>query len=294
MLERYLASGGTADVYVALDLERGQRVALKVLRDDAAHGDELRDFFLAGARAAMRVTHPNVVRVFDVDELPSGRPYAAMELLEGKPLSSILAGERGLPPSLAVDLVQQAADGLAAAHAAGVVHCDVKLDNLFVSGGPRGAIELRILDFDLASVAGAPDPGQGHVLRGTPKYMAPEQIVGDPVDGRSDVYALGVVLFRLLTGQLPFDLPLGTALLSHQLYSPAPPISWLCEAAPPSLEAAVARALCKHPVNRQQTMRQFRSELCAARADARLAVVPDRYAMQSARARKSAGVLSPG
>src|SRR5262249_1633576 len=154
---------------------------------------------------------------------------------------------RRLPSDAVVRLARDAAHGLAAAHAAGVVHLDVKPENLFLVRTPRGE-SLKILDFDLAWVPGVEDPSERHgrlLLRGTAKYMAPEQILGDPVDARTDVYALGVVLFRLLTGQLPFDLELGTTLLRHHIWSPIPPPSWLVDGLDSRLDAVVVRATKK-------------------------------------------------
>jgi serine/threonine-protein kinase len=139
-----------------------------------------------------------------------------------------------------------------------------------VAGGSPEAAQIKILDFDLANVDGALDPGEAHVLRGTAKYMAPEQVVGDPVDARTDVYALGVVLFRLLTGKLPFDLPLGATLLRHQLYSPVPRLSELLAGVDPCLEALVARATRKDPELRYPTMRALSADIEAVAAGAML------------------------
>lgn len=297
-LEGYLESGGTADVYTAVDVTSSRRVALKLLRPDTAGNPVLRAHFLTGARAAMRVDHENVVRVLDVRDRRGMRPYAVMELLEGKPLDACVANHRALPPALAVELARQAAHGLRAAHRAGMVHCDVKPENLFVCGEAHGPARLKILDFDLASVAGVPDPGEAHVLRGTAKYMAPEQIVGDPVDARTDVYGLGVVLFRLLTGQLPFDLPLGATLLRHQLYSPLPPVSWLADGMEPRLELVVARATRKRPDNRYPDMQALLDDLDALSAGRELGPdplrnSPDHYVPSSPRGVENERALRP-
>ena len=154
-----------------------------------------------------------------------------LELMAGTGRLTIPLLEAGIPLTcldfsaemLAVLRDKLAARGLAAAHALGIVHCDVKPENLFVVGNER---HVKVLDFDLSWMPDAPEHGERHVLRGTAKYMAPEQIVGDQVDARTDVYSLGVVLFRMLTGHLPFDLELGATLLRHQVSSPIPPPSW--------------------------------------------------------------------
>jgi serine/threonine-protein kinase len=294
-IQAYLESGGTADVHVAHDRVTGGRCALKVLRTEAAESSILRTHFLVGARAAMRIAHPNIVRVLEVVEPKSGFPYAAMELLEGKALNAVVR-TRALPDFLASEIALQAAQGLDAAHRAGVVHCDVKPENLFLTELDCGAPLVKILDFDLAQVDGTHDPGEHQVLRGTAKYMAPEQIVGDPVDGRTDVYALGVTLFRLLTGELPFDLDLSATLLRHQLYSPVPPVTWLAEDVDPRLDAIVTRATRKHPANRYQSAREMAADLLLLSEDEALPereslILPDVYQPRSERGVSNAAKL---
>jgi serine/threonine protein kinase len=296
-IESYLESGGTADVFVANDLATSRRCALKLLREETANNPILRAHFLSGARAAMRISHPHVVTVFEVAEPRGGTPYAAMELLEGKPMDAVVKRERALPPLLATEIVTQAARGLAAAHAAGVVHCDVKPENLFATRTPAGALLVKILDFDLASVSGEIDPGEDHVMRGTAKYMAPEQILGDPVDGRADVYGLGMTLFRLLTGHLPFDLELSVTLLRHHLLSAVPPASWLADGVDERLDTIVARATRKHPDNRYRNVDELLLELEALASEAELplrelAIVPDYYEPRSQRGRSNARALA--
>lgn len=297
-LEQAIDAGGTAVIHRARDLATGDERAVKLLKDHAARDPILRDCFLAGARAAMGVSHPNVVRVLAVGEPGDEPPFAVMELLRGEPLDQMLARERRLLPDIVVRLARDAAHGLAAAHAAGIVHLDVKPENLFWVHDERGCC-LKILDFDLAWVPGVEDPAERHgrlMLRGTAKYMAPEQILGDPVDARTDVYALGVVLFRLLTGQLPFDLELGTTLLRHHVSSPVPPPSWLVDGLDPRLDALVVRATKKDPGNRYPGMTALLADLDAVGLELTLpaATEParaDRYAPRSDRAREAARAL---
>lgn len=297
-LERAIDAGGTAVIHLARDLATGDELAVKLLKDHAATDPILRACFLAGARAAMNISHPNVVRVLAVGEPRDEHPFAVMELLRGEALDQTVARDRKLPPETVVRLARDAAHGLTAAHAAGVVHLDVKPENLFLVRDRRGE-NLKILDFDLAWVPGVEDPSERHgrlILRGTAKYMAPEQIVGDPVDARTDVYALGVVLFRLLTGQLPFDLELGTTLLRHQLSSPVPPPSWLVDGLDPRLDAVVVRATKKAPENRYPSMAALLADLDAISLDLALpvraeTVLADRYAPRSDRAREAARAL---
>jgi serine/threonine-protein kinase len=179
-----------------------------------------------------------------------------------------------------------------------VIHCDVKPANLFAVEAHR-ARTLKILDFDLAFIQGSEpaEPEDGPlVLRGTAKYMAPEQIVGDPVDARTDVYGLGIVLFRLLTGHVPFDLELGPTLLRHQLGSPVPPPSWLLDRLDPRLDKVVVRATRKDPDNRYPDMGTLLSDLDAIslglELPARAATSEtDRYVPKSVRSRNAALAL---
>lgn len=297
-LERAIDQGGTAVIHLARDLATGDTRAVKILKDHAANDPILRACFLSGARAAMGITHHNVVRVLAVLE-PHGEehPFAVMELLHGESLDTTLGREHRFSSERVVELARDAARGLAAAHASGIVHSDVKPENLFLQTGPQGT-SVKVLDFDLAWVPGVEDPAERHgrlILRGTAKYMAPEQILGDPVDARTDVYALGVVLFRLLTGQLPFDLELGTTLLRHHLSSPIPPPSWLVDDLDRRLDAVVVRATKKDPSNRYPSMAALLSDLDAISLDLALATpapaVVDRYAPRSDRAREAARAL---
>ncbi len=257
----YLDSGGTADVYRAIDQQDGSQVAVKILNATAAGDERLRRYFLQGARGAQRVSHANLVRVLSVEEPELGVPFAVMEIVPGDALSTLIADHGTLPSELAIDLALQAASGLDAAHRAGVVHCDVKPENLLVELANGAPPRLKVIDFDLAAIDGELEVHEHPLLRGTAKYMSPEQVVGDSVDARTDVYSLGVTLFRMLTGHLPFDLELCPTLLWHQLASPAPPLSWLRDALEPGLEAIVLRALRKSPENRYANMLELIADL---------------------------------
>jgi len=249
-IDRYLDKGGTARVYLGWDELCEDDVAIKVLTDEAARCSVLRSHFLIGSRAALAVQHENVVRVFAVREPDIGAPYMIMEVLKGELLADLLDRRPQLPARAVLALAAQTAAGLGALHAAGIVHCDIKPENLHVASAPGAPKRVKILDFGLAEVAGHGNVSDAPAVRGTAQYMAPEQVLGDPVDARTDVYALGVVMFRMLTGQLPFDLKLSATLLRHQLTSPTPPPSWLCEDLDPSVEAVVLKAMRKNPDNR--------------------------------------------
>jgi serine/threonine protein kinase len=234
---------------------------IKVLTDEAARCSELRGHFLVGSRAALGVEHENVVRVLAVREPDIGAPYMIMEVLKGELLADLLARKAQLSSRATLSVAAQTAAGLGALHAAGIVHCDIKPDNLFLTSAPGAAKRIKILDFGLAEVAGKSATSGAPAVRGTAQFMAPEQVLGDPVDARSDVYALGVVMFRMLTGQLPFDLRLSATLLRHQLCSPTPPPSWLCENLDPSIEAIVLKAMRKKPENRYASAAELLSDL---------------------------------
>jgi serine/threonine-protein kinase len=298
VLERAIDQGGTATIYRALDLATGDQRAVKLLSEHAAADPDLRRCFLFGARAAMSLSHQNVVRVLGVHEPEGDRPFAVMELLKGEPLHVMLARQERLTQVQVISLARGAARGLHAAHVAGVVHCDVKPENLFAVEAHR-ARTLKILDFDLAFVRGSEPETSDHgpvVLRGTAKYMAPEQIVGDAVDPRTDVYALGNVLFRLLTGHVPFDLELSATLLRHQLGSPVPPPSWLLDRLDRRLDSVVVRATRKHPDHRYPNMTELLADLDAISLGLDVPRRPepkgaDEYLPRSDRARRAAAAL---
>lgn len=293
----YLDSGGTADVFCAIDCETGSRVAVKILNAKATADARLRHYFLQGARGAQRIHHPNIVQVLSVEEPELEPPFAVMEIVPGDALSTIVAQHGVLDQGLAVELALQAAAGLEAAHRVGVVHCDVKPENLLVEQPLGAPPRLKVIDFDLAAIDAEIEIHEHPLLRGTAKYMSPEQVVGDVVDARADVYGLGMVLYRVLTGHLPFDLELCATLLWHQLASPVPPLSWLRDGLSPRLEKVVLRALRKAPDNRYQSMREMIADLrCALGggtliADAPLSE-PDAYLPRSDSARSTARAIA--
>jgi serine/threonine protein kinase len=258
---RYLDKGGTSKVYMGWDELCEEEVVIKILTDEAARCSVLRGHFLIGSRAALAIHHENVVKTWAVRDPSPGTPYMVMELLRGELMADLLGRRPGFGSRATLSLAAQTAAGLSALHAAGIVHCDIKPDNLFLTS-PHGAENsLKILDFGLAEVAGQAVIGELHAVRGTAQYMAPEQVLGDPVDARTDVYALGAVMFRMLTGQLPFDLKLSATLLRHQLFSPTPPPSWLCDDLDPSIDNIVLKATRKNPTNRYGSALELATDL---------------------------------
>ncbi|MGC4065868.1 MAG: serine/threonine-protein kinase [Polyangiaceae bacterium] len=208
-IEGRIGSGSTADVYLAADLLRNRPVVVKQLTDDAMANDELRRRFLSEAETLAGLSHPNIVRVLDYGASLDERPFLVMEPLRGETLGALLARRPHQPVELALMIATEAAKGLAAAHAQQVFHRDVKPDNLFLIG-PRGApTGVKVIDFGMAKLPRSNGTSGVHTVLGTIEYMAPEQVMADPVDARTDVYGLGILLFRLLTAHLPFEAPLG-------------------------------------------------------------------------------------
>lgn len=294
-----LGSGSTADVYLAEDETRREPVVVKWLTLGAARDMQVRRRFVLGARGAMAVPHPAIARVFTIEEAGPEPPYLVMEALLGEPLSDFLDVSGALPHALALSLARQVAGGLAAAHAAGIVHRDLKPGNLFLvrSGGPVPAVKL--IDFGFAKDTRDPDagPSSTNLVLGTAQYMAPEQVLADPVDARTDVYGFGVVLFRLLTGHLPFDVDAGIDLFSHQIFSPTPPPSWLVDELDPRFEQVVLRCMRKHPENRYPTMQAVLDDLeriatGALLSDLPLKRDPDVYKPRNVSGREAAEVLA--
>jgi serine/threonine-protein kinase len=234
------------------------------------------------ARSAGRLNHPNIVTIYDVGK--SGDvAYIAMELLEGQSLRDILDSGVVLPTPTIADIAAQIADGLASAHEAGVIHCDIKPANIIVLASGLA----KITDFGIARLPTGSRTFIGNVV-GSPKYISPEQVVGRPVDARSDVFSLGAVLYEVLTGTPPFE---GTALdeILHNVInvSPDPPTS-RNRSLPAAFDAIVARALAKHPDDRYQSAREMSADL------RQLALVGPRNAFGAAAAQKRPARTQPG
>jgi serine/threonine-protein kinase len=260
---RAVGQGGMGRVYLAVQPAIGSRVAVKVLSAECAERPELVERFFAEARAVNLIRHDNIVSVLDLSWLPDRRPFIVMEYLDGAPLSRVL--ERGpLPLEQALAVVTEMLDALAAAHARGIVHRDLKPDNVFITTSGRA----KILDFGVAKLR--PDVGsisaetRTGALVGTPHYMSPEQARGRPADHRSDLYAVGLILFEALTGRRAFDAESLFDLLRLQVEQPAPSLATLRPDLPRTLEAVLARALDKIPERRFQSAEELKSALAQA------------------------------
>ncbi len=262
---RLLGEGGMGLVYEVEHQTLRRRMALKMLRPKLAADPELSARFLREARAAAAIEHPNVVRITDFGVTREGPAYFVMELLEGCPLRSLV--RRGpLAPDRVAHIARQVADGLAAAHMAGVIHRDLKPDNVHVH--EAGGDAVKVLDFGLARVAGTSKLTQRGVVFGTPQYMSPEQASGGELDPRSDLYALGVILYELLTGRVPFVADSYMGVLTQHMYKrPQPPREIVGDADLGGLEPIVLRCLEKSPRKRYSNMVGLMAALDRRRSD---------------------------
>ena len=260
-IERPLGTGGMASVVLARDEELGRPVAIKLLADNLAGDPDFRARFVREARVAARLSHPNVVAVFDTGE-EEGRPFIVMEYVEGETLAELLRRERRLSPALAVDLGRQAAAALAHAHAAEVVHRDVKPQNLLV----RGDGVLKIADFGIARAAEATRLTQAGTVLGTAAYLAPEQAAGEEATAAADVYSLGAVLYELLTGSAPYPADSLTELARKQSSGHVVPVRDLAADVPPQLEETVMRCLARF-AERRPSAGDLAADLAAADDD---------------------------
>ncbi len=261
---RLIGEGGMGRVYLAVQPEIGSRVALKVLTGDAAAGSASVERFFAEARAVNVIRHENIVSVLDLSRLPDGRPYIVMEYLEGAPLSTLIARRGALPLGALTRALGEVLDALGAAHEKGIVHRDLKPDNIFITRGGHA----KVLDFGIAKLKpelGAMDAQtRTGALMGTPHYMSPEQALGRPADPRSDLYAVGVILFEGATGRRPFDAgTLYELLKQHVEHAPPSPRTMRGDL-PHLYEALILRALDKDPARRFQSARELSAALAEA------------------------------
>jgi serine/threonine-protein kinase len=249
VIRGFVGEGGMARVYLAEDATTSERVALKLLRREQAQSRASRERFLREVEVAATLVHPNVARILDAGERPDHSPFLVLEYLAGESMGDVLERERRFSQPYALELAREAASGLAAAHGAGVVHRDVKPDNLFLTVDGR----LKVVDFGFAKLAESSVTATGMTV-GTVPYMAPEQALADPVDGRTDVYGLGVTLFHMLTGTLPFDDESDAKIVAAHLFTTPPAPSARCPGLDPRLDRVVLAAMRKRPDNRYASM----------------------------------------
>ncbi len=260
-LEGVIADGGMGVVYRAVHAILPRRAAIKVLHPEMLGKWSASERMLQEARVMESIAGPTVVQIYDAGHLEDGRPWVAMELVEGETLAEYLERHGTMAPDQVAELLVALADALAPAHVLNVVHRDVKPDNIMLTDG-HGAQAVRLIDWGIARVATNSDARitQVDTTPGTPNYMAPEQIRGHAVDGRTDVYALGVVAFELLTGKPPYSGDNAIEVVVKHLTADPPSVSESCPGVPAGLDALILRMLAKKPADRP-TLAEIRSEI---------------------------------
>ncbi|MFH2007535.1 MAG: serine/threonine-protein kinase [bacterium] len=255
-VERPLGRGGMGAVYLANDKRIGERVALKVISRELAEDPAAVERFRREAGAARKITHPNVIRIHDLGE-DGGMLFLSMEYFAGQSLSELLAQRHVLGLDEAREILRQVCDALTAAHAAGVVHRDLKPQNVLVN--ERG--ETRVIDFGLAKMAYLNTMTATGLMMGTPEYMSPEQVRGRAVDHRADIYSLGAMAYHMLCGRPPFtaDTPIAVGFM-HVSESPSSP-RLLQPELPESVDGAILKALSKDPDDRFDAVADFKAAL---------------------------------
>jgi eukaryotic-like serine/threonine-protein kinase len=264
-VDRVLGEGGMGIVVAATHQQLDEKVALKFLRPSVASNPEIVQRFVREARAAVKIRSEHVARVLDVGALESGTPYMVMEYLDGQDLAQTLAGRGPLPVSETVTYVLQACEAVAEAHSLGTVHRDLKPANLFLARRPNGRPVVKVLDFGISKVASTGENAaltNASAMMGSPSYMSPEQMVAaGSVDVRADVWALGVVLYELLTGTLPFVAETMPELVGMILQSAYPPVAALRPDVPPGLQATIDRCLQKDRTQRHRNVAELAAGL---------------------------------
>lgn len=255
-----LGRGAASRVFLAKDERTNAEVAIKVIPPWGTSPLATRERFDAELAVGCGVVHANVARILDTGISAFGEPFLVTEALTGETIGDLLRDQGRLPAGRAVELARDAARGLAAIHRAGFVHRDVKPDNLFACDELRHGVAVKVIDFGFCTRV-TPDLEEGRNVLGTLEYIAPEQAVAESVDGRADVYSLGVVLFRAITGELPFDHCAHESILTHHLASPLPPPSWLVDDLDPRIDPIVLSATRKHPENRYPDMATLLADL---------------------------------
>jgi serine/threonine protein kinase len=262
---RWLGEGGMGVVFEAVHIDIRRPVALKILKPDSFDAEDQRDRFLAEARAIAAIDSRFVVDVLDFGELPDGRPFYTMELLEPANLYCVLRDEGPLPLSRALPILRQCCKALAAVHERGIAHRDIKPENVLLQREQDRGDAVRLVDFGIAAKFGTQPQVAGTVM-----YMAPEQIRGSDFDGCVDIYALGCIAFEMLTGAPPFEGASVVAVVDKHLHEPPPKLSARRPKLPTLLDDVLAKCLAKRPSDRYQSMAELEAALCEVQIEAAL------------------------
>jgi hypothetical protein len=256
-----IGQGGMGKVYKVTHAQLGKVFALKIISEGMAETDEARQLFYREARMASSLSHPNITSVVDFGEDDRVGVFMVMELVDGEPLVKVLHREKQLAVHRAVDIAHQIAEALDYIHDNDIVHCDIKTENILLSEsnvGKRRQLLVKLLDFGLARTLSS---RHSQTLSGTPHYVAPERIRGEPASPASDVYSLGILLYEMLTGKVPWDGPVQHILSGHLEEPPKPPSQLRADGLDPALERLILRALAKRPMERHKDMAAFLYEL---------------------------------
>ncbi len=266
VIERRLGEGGMGIVYGARHKAIGKRFAIKLLHGDAVKDPEVVERFKVEAQAASSIGSEHIIDITDFSEAADGSTYFVMEYLDGRPLSKLIEELKRVPPNRIARIAKQIALGLGAAHQAGIVHRDLKPDNIFLVKRSGGEVDfVKILDFGIAKVGQSANKlTKAGAIFGTPHYMSPEQASGSPVDHRTDIYALGVILYEASVGRVPFDADNFMGILTQHMYkAPVPPraVPECPPDLPPGLEVIIMRCLRKKPEERYSSMDELAEDL---------------------------------
>jgi serine/threonine protein kinase len=265
---KLIGEGGMGEVYAAEHVHIEKKFAIKLLKSEIVSNAEAVTRFRQEARSSSTIGHRNIIAIDDFGQLSDGRIYMCMELLNGAALNDMIQHPMGADRLL--NILIQTGHGLAAAHAKGITHRDMKPENIFVTIGPAGEDIPKILDFGIAKVSG--NDGQNHLTRtgtifGTPFYMAPEQALGNPVDARTDIYAMGVIMYECFAGSLPFQGESFMGILTQHITSDAEPVAQRAakagRALPHGLADVITRCMRKNPAERYSTMDELVTDLVA-------------------------------